>query len=867
MNDTVKNVSTRSAGLLSRLTIDRRAKRAVSHAAGIVWRCLPGAALAQVGAAMLLAALGCRPTQPMYLGHSDDALEHYVDTATAIEYPDHQEPASSEALHTTPPITMSDPSVTQYWELTLEDCVNISMQNSKILTTQGSVNTSVVQPVNALLRAPEGFASVYDPAILESDPNLGVEAALSAFDAQFNSTFNYGTTDRPQNFGFFQPFQVQRAANFLAEINKRSATGTQTYLRTTTDYLWSNNTAQSVPSAYTTTLEMGVRQPLLRGAGTQINRAPVVIARLQYDQTLADFENAVRDHVLAVENSYWNLYQTYRIFETAKTASESVLASWQVVNARYRAELEPDRTEAQAQSQYFSFRAQLEDAHRQLLNEEARLRLLMGIAPNDGRVIRPIDQPPQVYVSFDWDASRSEALVRLPELRSSKWAIQQRELELVVARNQLLPNLNATALYRWVGVGDELIRSNSSGVRFPAVGSNAVEELLIGDFQEFGVGAEFNFPIGFRRELAGVRNSQLQLAREKARLEEQELAAVQTLSVAMRNLDTQYQLMQTLYNQVIAADRELESAKRYFAAELPPEQVGVRTTIDLVLDAERRRAEALRAFYQSQSEYARSITAVHFSKGSLLEYDNIALAEGPWPRKAYWDAWGQARKRAAAHYIDYGWTRPGVVSEGEMPQKLGTTTPLPDPGQQRPVSAAPAAQNGSPTQATPPGVEPMPGSGAIQSAPGGSVLDRGVPPVRQFDPMSSNRLRRLPSTQGPGNSQAQLAGAPSLPGRFATPQASNAGGASPFVSQQNSGASSGYPVQPVGWEQKSEPSRGPSFGSTPSIMPSPAAAPSAVAAPPAERRRDTVGPSTSPRWSRYLNDEPLPLRNGGLMLD
>ncbi|HEV7280997.1 MAG TPA: TolC family protein [Pirellulaceae bacterium] len=802
----------------------------------------------------------------MYLGHTDDALAHYVDTATAIEYPDHREPASSEALHATPPITMSDPSVMQYWDLSLEDCVSISMQNSKILRTLNSVNTNVQQPINALTRSPAGFSSVYDPAILESDPDFGVEAALSAFDAQFQSTFQYGTTDRPQNFGFFQPFVVQRQGNFLAEINKRSATGTQTYLRTTTDYLWSNNTAQSVPSAYTTTLEMGVRQPLLRGAGTQINRAPIVIARLQYDQTLATFENAVRDHVLAVETTYWNLYQNYRIFETAKTASESVLASWQVVNARYRAELEPDRTEAQAQSQYFNFRAQLEDAHRQLLNEEARLRLLMGIAPNDGRVIRPVDEPPQVYVSFDWDSARSEALIRLPELRSTKWAIQQRELELVVARNQLLPNLDATALYRWVGVGDELIRSESSGVRFPAPGSNAVEELLIGDFQEFGVGAEFNFPIGFRRELAGVRNSQLELAREKARLEDQEIAAVQSLSIAMRNLDTQYQVLQTLYNQVIAADRELESAKRYFAAELPPDQLGVRTTIDLVLDAERRRADALRSFYQTQAEYARAIAAVHFAKGSLLEYDNIALSEGPWPRKAYWDAWGQARKRAAAHYIDYGWTRPGVVSEGEMPQKLGTTTPLPDAGQQRPVSASPANGNGSPTEATPPGVEAPPGSGAGPSN-GGSVLDRGVAPVRQFDPMAGHRLRRLPSTQGAAKPQAQLAVAPSLPSRFAAPSPTPDRASSSFAGSPNPGPSSGYSVQPVGWEQKSEPSRGPALGGSSSNMPSPAVNPSAVAAPPAERRRDTVGGSPSSRWSRYLENEPLPLRNGGLMLD
>jgi hypothetical protein len=67
-------------------------------------------------------------------------------------------------------------------------------------------------------------------------------------------------------------------------------------------------------------------------------------------------------------------------------------------------------------------------------------------------------------------------------------------------------------------------------------------------------------------------------------------------------------------------------------------------------------------------DYNRSIMNVHYRKGSLLDYDGVYLAEGEWPAKAYFDAMRQARKRDAGLYMDYGYTRPNVVSQGPMQQ-------------------------------------------------------------------------------------------------------------------------------------------------------------------------------------------------------
>ena len=53
--------------------------------------------------------------------------------------------------------------------------------------------------------------------------------------------------------------------------------------------------------------------------------------------------------------------------------------------------------------------------------------------------------------------------------------------------------------------------------------------------------------------------------------------------------------------------------------------------LDLLLDAQRRYADARSRYFQNQVEYALAVKNVHFEKGTLMEFNDIALAEGPWP--------------------------------------------------------------------------------------------------------------------------------------------------------------------------------------------------------------------------------------------
>jgi hypothetical protein len=193
--------------------------------------------------------------------------------------------------------------------------------------------------------------------------------------------------------------------------------------------------------------------------------------------------------------------------------------------------------------------------------------------------------------------------------------------------------------------------------------------LLEGDYQEGAVRLDFiPNPVGARRAHADVRNKQLQLAKSHAGLEQAETAASYRLTQTLRELNSNYAQMTEQLALLTAAQRLVQLFQEKFnVGDSNPEQ-----TIDLLLRAQQQRANAGRNYARALSEYNKSITDVHTVKGSLLEYNNIRLEEGMWPDKAYWDAHERARERDAAKFLDYGASRPKVISRGQLEQNMGT---------------------------------------------------------------------------------------------------------------------------------------------------------------------------------------------------
>jgi len=593
-----------------------------------------------------------------------------------------------------------------YWDLSLEEAVRIALQNSQVMRDLGGI-----------VRSPDSITTMYDPAIAYTDGRFGEEAALSAFDATFSASAYFDRNNRRVNnstvgeVGFFD----QDLHNYEATLEKRNATGGLMTLRSVTQYDFNNNQQRIFEAGWDTYIDAELRQPLLQGAGVQFNRIAgpnaepgfangVLVARTRTDISLAEFEIAVRDLVSDVENAYWDLYYSYRDLDAKIEARNRVLEVWQKAYANVEQGRKSADNEAQAREQYFRFESEVVNAlHGRLVQRtqndngqlggtfnnpggvrvaERRLRFMLGLPQTNGRLIRPSTDAPVARVNFDWDLIAVEALARRPELRRQKWVIKQRELELLANRNFLKPNLDLVARYRPRGFGQNFWEENNTG---DPANNSAVESLINGDYHEAQLGIEFDMPIGFRRAHAAVRSSQLSLARAKAILREEEKQVMFGLSNTYGDITRSYEIMELLFNRREAANMQEATVRASYEAGKAP--------IDLLLEAQRRVIDSSILFNQARVDYALAIKNLHFEKGSLLEFYNVMLAEGPWPQKAYNDALMRDLLKRRAH-TDY------VINEAVIGQPVEMTDTLKPSDTYSPVDGEVIEIHEMPTEAS-----------------------------------------------------------------------------------------------------------------------------------------------------------------------
>ncbi|MBI1346833.1 TolC family protein [bacterium] len=635
-----------------------------------------------------MVAPGCAHYTPTAESTIDVDNGHYAHLARQVEFPNEVTPADDLIATTQRPVSLGVDEPHEYLDLSLEETMHLALASSKVIRDLGGL----------VLRSPDNVRTKQDPALAESNPRFGVEGALAAYDATFTSSFSYENNDRALNNVFFGGGTRLLQQNFAvsqSQLAKTGATGTQFAIKNYTQYDWNNAPGNFVPSAYTTWFDVEARHPFLQGGGIDFNRIAgpnaspglingVVVARLNSDVALADFELSVRNFVSDVENAYWDLYFAYRDLDAKIAARNAALETWQRVHALYeqgRRGGEAEK-EAQAREQYYRFQEEAQNALQGRLIDgtrtnngstggtfrgsggvfvtERRLRLLIGLPINEGRLIRPADEPLKAQVIYAWENSLVEALTRRIELRRQKWQIKKAEAELTANKNFLRPQLDAVSRYRWRGFGDELL-PNGSGV--PGQFNNAVADLVSGDFQEWQLGFEFSMPIGYRQAYAAVRNSELKLARERAMLLEQERSVVFDLSNAVADVERAYAIVETNLNRRIAARQQLQATQAAFDAD--------NATLDLLLEAQRRVAEADVAYFRSLVEYTLAAKNVQFEKGTLLDYNEVYLEEGAWPHKAYHDAERKEWLRGEAiHPRNAPKTLAPAVSTGVYPQMI-----------------------------------------------------------------------------------------------------------------------------------------------------------------------------------------------------
>ncbi len=699
-----------------------------------------------------LTMTGCMTTEKKVSYIGNKPLTDYIDQSMRIAHPVIDPDLGDIREFPSGPRTIKERlDAQQVWDIHLSEAIHLALTNNKIVRSN---DRSTLQGNGSrVLTSPDGTSSVYDPAIQETGVLFGargIESALSAFDAQLTTRFNIGRTELVQNnifngAGLRAGSTLQSdTAQMITGITKQFGNGSTLAVSHEVDYLQNNVPTALFPSNYTGNIAANFRQPLLAGAGVDYTRVAgpvgqniqglsgvnqgVIIARINNDISIADFESSVNNMMFDVEKLYWDLSFAYRRYDSSVKNRQAGEKSWHDAKVKMEVGTGEGLAEAQARDAYFDRKAQEDASLAQIDSLEGSLRRICGLPLNDGRILRPVDAPIAAQFKPDWNADLAMALTRRVELRRQKWNIKSTELQLEAARSFTKPRLDLVSNYQINGFGDKLMSDRSADGVTSEGFNNFYDSMLRGHQTSYGTGFEFSMPFGFRAAQAQVRNLELRLAKSRMILRAQEDDIIYELAGAYQDLATNWANAQTYFNRRIAA------AEQALYTEQKRLQGKEGATLRDQLEAQAHLAQADSAYYQSIIEYTKTVAHVNYRKGALLEMNNIYLTEGTWDPKAYEDALERAwaRTYSMEHPLqnvmdtqpepfaadaDPGTSTYGIDPSGasSQPQAMPENDALPP---------APPAELPEGTGVEVPDPDALPNPNALDKRPEGPVADR-----------------------------------------------------------------------------------------------------------------------------------------------
>jgi outer membrane protein len=355
---------------------------------------------------------------------------------------------------------------------------------------------------------------------------------------------------------------------------------------------------------YRSALRFSVSQPLLRGAGVEVNEASIRIAG--YQQRAVSLETRLQSiRVLSlVDKAYWEIYQAWAELDVRRQQYEIASQNLALVNRRVEeglsAAIEARRAEIGVSDRIEALilaKTRLKLSQRQLkflLNDEM-LRL------NSDNMLVPATPPTLVNYDFDREKIAAAAMDNRLELLALELKLAADQVNIDYLQNQTLPLF--TLDYNYGALSD------SEGSLGRAYGDG------FDRFEDWSVGLRFEMPISNE-----ARRQQLQRAVQQ-RLQRFATRTLQEQTVRREIYDSLDQVEQN-WQRIIAARQQVVLAGVNYEAELKQFREGLRTMTE-VLEMLTRLGEAQVKEVRAIKDYQVSLIDLAYATGTLLGYSRV----------------------------------------------------------------------------------------------------------------------------------------------------------------------------------------------------------------------------------------------------
>ena len=445
-------------------------------------------------------------------------------------------------------------------------------------------------------------------SVLENNLDLRTElispaianANLSAEQAKFESTFFAGYTRNDQGVATnLEQGDPTSSDEFLTGLRLPLATGGDITLDTLATRTDLGNAANLLGERepWQSNVRFSIAQPLLRGAGLDVNTASIRIAGWNRDIADARLKLAATRILADSDRAYWNLFAAWRELEVRKSQYELAVSQMERAKRRVAAGDIPEIEVIRARSGVGRTLESIIRADGDLRRQQRVVKRIMN-APDlplaESVGLKPATDPNPLRIELDATALAGEAVENRMEMLELELQVAIDAMNVDLRRNEALPLFAFD--YRYSIQGDD----TGFGSAYSALGDS--------DSHRIGVSGEI--PIG--NEIRESRLSAAVLQRV------QRLATRSARSLAIRSevYDSVDRLRQS-WQSILAARLETVLAARTVAGEQRQFDVGLRTSTD-VLDAQSRLADARSREVRSLADYQIALVDIAFATGTLL---------------------------------------------------------------------------------------------------------------------------------------------------------------------------------------------------------------------------------------------------------
>ncbi|MFH1889021.1 MAG: TolC family protein [Candidatus Omnitrophota bacterium] len=395
---------------------------------------------------------------------------------------------------------------------------------------------------------------------------------------------------------------------FNTSVSGKLITGTEYDVELFGQRYKSSSSFQIFNPYYSAEPKITITQPLFKGFGVLVNRADIIIARNNKQTSVETFKDKVMDIISRTKTAYYDYIYYLENYALLKVSLGRAQELFRINNARYEKGLlsSVDLLETETA---------LAEREKAILGAEASLKK----AQDDLKLITNLVDDPEVWNAkvelidpkpdfkeekVDLVESLKNAFVYRPDYNSQKFALKNRDIRIVTARNALFPTVDLVSSFGLNGLGDEyreaLKNANSN-------------------YRDWSVGLQISLPWG-TAERAKLGQRKLEKAQALLAFKRLEQNIILEVRDKVRAVDIQAR-------QVEAARLSSEKEKQNYAAQTERYAAGQVSTHDM-LDYQEKLTQAELDYLKAVIDYNIAFINLDRSEGRTLMKNNVKLEEG-----------------------------------------------------------------------------------------------------------------------------------------------------------------------------------------------------------------------------------------------